>query len=217
MTSGSEWEDPFLRRPDQSRRSGHPIDAPPPLGPRFDGPPPPTSAVPQYSPVDSTAYSLNAPTPLYDGSFSRSWRVTFRRWGRSWLAFLALGLLAGAILGMMYPSPVYRYDGGSTSYYIGSFIGFAVVYLLLFGWWLDHVLASSGSTVSLIVQAIVAGGVGLMGSTESEGAYGPNLTMPLVYFGLVGAASVALAHGISRKIEGSFKPVDAPPYSAAFM
>jgi len=217
MASDSEWQDPFLAKPDQPTRTGKPIDAPPPMGPRFDGPPLASSVTPQYPPVDSTGYSLNAPPGLSYGSFSRTWRVTFRRWGRAWLAFAALGMLAGAILASVYPSPTFVGDGGSTPYYIGSFIGAVAAYLLLFGWWLDHVLASSGPVISLIVQGLVAGGVGLMGGSGSEGANDPLMTIPLFYFALVGVASVALAHAIGNKVEGSFKPEEEPPYSSDSM
>ena len=100
---------------------------------------------------------------------------------------------------------------------MGSFFGVAAAYLLLFGWWLDHILASSGPMVSLIVQGIVAGGIGLMGGARPEGANDPVVAIPLFYFSLVAVASVALAHAIGNKVDGSFKPEEEPPYSAAFM
>lgn len=142
--------------------------------------------------------------------------MTRRRWGRAWLAFLALGALFGVFLGTAYPA-TYGYDETSgVPYSIGTFFGLTMSYLALFGWWLDHILAQAGFKVSLLVQAILAGGVGLMAGSGAETSGDP-LGYPTGYLFLFGVLAVALANYASRKVEGSFRPPDESSYSPSGM
>ena len=95
------------------------------------------------------------------------------------------------------------------SYYLGTFMGLAIVYLGLFGWWLDHILASSGWVVSLSIQGLAAGFFGYIG-TGQEG-YDPGIGYPVFFVWAYGAAAVALAHALGRKVAGSFKPAEEVP------
>lgn len=212
MTSGTEWQDPFLVKPDQPVRIGRPIYAPPPMGPRFDGPPVSGYSSPRTGAVDPSAYAFNAPTGYSTQPFSRTWKVTFKRWGRGWLAFLALGIPFGMVLGSMYPSHQLSEDLYTTSYYLGTFWGVGIGYLLFFGWWLDHVLAQAGFRVSLGVQALVAGAIGLVGGSNSE-TRGDPIDFPLWYLALFGALAIGLAHLAGKKVEGSFAPSEEASYS----
>jgi hypothetical protein len=212
MTSGTEWQDPFLVKPDQPVRNGRPIAAPPPMGPRFDGPPASGYSAPPTRAVDPSIYALNAPTGYSPAIFSRTWKVTFKRWGRGWLAFLALGVLAASVLAPLYPSHASRYSDDSMGYYFGVFTGLAVAYLVFVGWWLDHVLASSGWVMSLVVQAIIAGFFGVSIGLDPEGNGDLPIDFPLVYLGLVGVGAIALGQWLGRKVKGSFRPSEGAGY-----
>lgn len=205
MTPTDE-NDPFLVRPDQRVRSNKPISAPPPSGPRIEGLAPPSVLRAGQPPPDANAYLGQAPTGYGVPAFARSWRVTFRRWGRAWLAFLGVSLLFGSILGPLYPSPDPRIGDQAFSYYWGSFLGLGAVFLILFLWWLDHVLARAGWVVSLTVQGIICGGIGLALGIGPEGNNDPTIGFPPGFYALVGILGVALAHLLGQKVQGSFEP-----------
>lgn len=206
-----DGNDPFPVRPDRRIRSDKPVDAPPPAGPRFEGAPP-VPGIPTGKTVpDMAAYVGQSPgMDMPPGGFvterfSRTWAVSRKRWGMAWLAFLIVATVFGLVLGSSYPSPDPTIGDGAVPYYLGAFIGFAMVYQVLFGWWLDHVLAGAGWIVSLVVQSVVCGGMGLMTASDPESEIVMSYGFPPAFFGLAGLLGIALAHTFTRKIDGSFE------------
>lgn len=138
--------------------------------------------------------------------FQRTWAVTTKRWGRAWIAFAgvcsAFGLLAAAIAPNNGSSST-PFESGQL---VGTVVGLAVAYLLMVGWWLDHVLASSGPVASMVVQGVATSFVALISMSSSQQNYGSSAgpTAPMWLLCAAGLVSVIVADRVTRGIPGSF-------------
>ena len=139
--------------------------------------------------------------------FARTWRVTFRRLGWSSLVYLVLAIGLGIALWFAQPGRAFASFGFpqySMGYYVGSFLGVAIGYMVLLGWWLDHVMGATSWLLSGLVQVLVAGVVATLGPGNPLREADSNIGFSPLYFGVYAVMATLVAQLLVSRLPGSF-------------
>lgn len=191
--------------------------APPPVGQ------PVAPAAPGYPPQPDAAYA-----PAY-GAGAYPYPPAGPRWKRSWgVTFGRTGIAAAVLFVLSFVTTLFfnvdSADSYAWGYVFGNVWGPVLMYVVLFGWWLDHVVARTGHWGSFAIHGglgfvlavvvtfsqIGAHARGTVDQTIVDAGVPPAMPMLIWFVGW------PLAHFVASRLKGSFAPrATAPAYAPA--